>query len=150
MKTRLLSLLAILGGPLLSFGGETPVYEWTHRLELTADQQKLLHLYTRLDGARDDDDRAALAENLQQLITRLGKAAVRPAKPHELTVTRLDETAIFAVHNPSRENVAITISVRGDEQRLGTRMGSMGRLTYLEPSGTLIVPNLYWTTPATK
>jgi len=149
MKTFIWLLALCLIAVTVAASGDTPVYEWSKRLELTREQQQLLRLYDDMEHSREPVEQASLAESVKRLATKLGADAVRPSKPGEITVSRLGDTDIFAVHNPSKDSVAITIAVKGDEQQIGTRMGSIGRLTYLPPSGTLIVPNLYWTTPRT-
>jgi hypothetical protein len=144
--TLLAACLILAAGAL---GDDVPVFQWSNRPELTAEQQQLLRLYNDMDDSTDPAEQARLADSIKQLAAKLRANAVRPAKPGEITVTRLGETDNFAVHNPSKESVAVTIAVKGDEQTIGTRMGSIGRFAYLPPSGTLIVPKLYWTTPRT-
>jgi hypothetical protein len=150
MKT-LTSLFSVwLVAIVIAVADDPPVYQWSTRLELTKEQQQLLRLYGDLENPHDAAAQAGLAESVKRLVAKLASDAVRPAKPGEVTVTRLAETDIFAVHNPSNENVALTIAVKGDEQPIGTKIGSIGRSTYLPPFGTLIVPKLYWTTPRTS
>jgi hypothetical protein len=127
--------------------GKPKVFEWTNRLELTADQQELLHAYSGLDDASTrPEKREKLQADAKRISGKLGPATVRRAKPGELIVTG-EKTGLASIFNPSADNVAFTVSVRGDEERMGTRMASMGRLTYLPPKGVLHVPKLYWMTP---
>jgi len=42
------------------------------------------------------------------------------------------------------------VSVVGDVEQLGSKRASVARETYLPPGSTVIVSNLYWTSPATK
>ena len=56
-------------------------------------------------------------------------------------------TNVVKIFNPSRDNVAFTVSIKGDEEWIGSRKASMGRTTYLPANSSLMVTNLYWTTP---
>jgi hypothetical protein len=149
MKTPISLFAPCLIAVSVAMSGDTPVYEWSKRLELTAEQQQLLRLYSDMESSRGPVEQADLVESAKRLAAKLGADAVRPAKPGEITISRLGDADIYAVHNPSKDSVAITIAVKGDEQQMGTKVGSIGRLTYLPPSGTLIVPKLNWTTPRT-
>jgi hypothetical protein len=80
----------------------------------------------------------------------LGPLAVRHAKPHELVSSPGAATNLCTIFNPTKEGLVLTVSVVGDTEQMGTRRASMGRETYLPPGSTVIVSNLYWTTPATK
>jgi hypothetical protein len=153
MKTKIL----FLGGAMAMLVGNCPadsphspkpqVFEWTNRLELSVEQQKLLHMHTSLsDQSYFPEKRPELEADAKRLSEKLGSATVRHAKPEELIITG-ERTGVATIINPSSDNVAFTVSVRGDEKRMGTRMASIGRLTYLPPKGVLRVPNLYWTTP---
>jgi hypothetical protein len=149
MKNLITLFAACLIPITIAAGEDTPVYQWSKRLELTPEQQQLLRLYNDMEDSHDPVEQSGVAESVKSLAAKLGADAVRPAKPGEITVTRMGKTELFAVHNPSKDNVALTIAMRGDEQQIGSAIGSIGRLTYLPPSGTLIVPKLYWTTPRT-
>ncbi|MDB6022523.1 MAG: hypothetical protein JWQ04_2380 [Pedosphaera sp.] len=145
-------LAVLLGFGLVGEASEVPkagaTYEWNTRLELSAEQQKLLHLYTQFEIASSDAAKGrALEEEINRLKVQLGTNAVRRARAGELVVTPTGQTNQFSIYNPSAENVSFTVSIKGDEQRMGTRMASMGRDTYLPAHGTLLVTNLYWTTP---
>jgi hypothetical protein len=153
MKTNKTVLILAVSGAiaLRSFAqgvaAKTPSFEWTNRLELTIEQQKLLHVCLELEDSNwSAEKRQQFETEVKRISTDLGTNTVRRAKPGELIVTS-DKSGISTVFNPSEENVAFTISVKGDEQWMGTRKASMGRLTYLPPKGVLRVPNLYWTTP---
>ena len=91
------------------------------------------------------EKRQKLKAEGKELREKLGAGAVRRARPMELVMTM--DRGVASIFNPSSDNVAFTVSVRGDEEQLGTRKASMGRLTYLPAKGTLRVENLYWTTP---
>jgi len=122
------------------------LFEWTNRLELNSEQQKLLHIRLKLeDTDLAPEKRQRLEADAKQLSEELGVATVRRARPQELILT-MDKQA-GSIFNPSSDNVAFTVSVRGDEEQLGTRKGSVGRLTYLPPKASLRVQNIYWTTP---
>src|SRR5687768_8150318 len=98
MKTILNIFITFLVSSLILEAGATaddpPVYQWSKRPELTAGQQELLRLYNDMDHSRDPAEQARLAEAVKQLSAKLGASAVRPAKPGEITVTRLGKTDI--------------------------------------------------------
>ena len=139
----LLAMNCIAGPP------QTPKeqsFAWTNRLELSVEQQRLLRLYLWLEASDlAPEKREKYEAEAKQISEKLGAAAVRRARPFELVMTM--EKGVAIIFNPSSDNVAFTVSVRGDEEQLGTRKASMGRLTYLPPKGTLRVENIYWTTP---
>jgi hypothetical protein len=148
MKT---TLTAFQLGFLLVFGCASPsrqqaTFEWHNKPMLTSDQEKLLHLYNKL-GDRRPVEANELSEQIDRLARQLGRDAVRPAWPGELVVSPVDQNKNSAIYNPSSTNVSFTVAIRGDEEWMGSRKGSIGRETYLPPKGTLIVSNLYWTTP---
>ncbi len=89
-------------------------------------------------------------ENVSDLKNRLGKQAVRSAKPWELLMFQLAEASTCCITNPTAEGLVFTVSIRGDEKRIGTRMASVGHRVFLPPGCALIVSNLYWTTPSIK
>jgi hypothetical protein len=121
-------------------------FAWASRPELTRDQQHLLYLYKKSDSATPPILNEVKSE-IEKLVTKLGHLAVRPAKPFELIQSRVGESNVAAIQNPSDANLAFTVSVKGDEEWLGSRKASMGRDTFLPPKSTLYVTNLYWTTP---
>ena len=158
MKTttaKIVALSALIGlmtnGHTRALGEDRPknkTFEWASRLQLTRDQQKLLHLYSQLDDDRlDATKKAHLEEEIQRVAGQLGSQAVRRARPGELTASTGGHAGLSAVYNPSETNLAFTVSVKGDEEWIGSRKASMGRETYLPPKCSLIVSNLYWTTP---
>jgi hypothetical protein len=124
-------------------------FDWSTKLELTAEQQKLLHLYNNLEletanAAKIQETK----EEVERLATKLGPLAVRPARPGELFIFRVGQTGETTILNPSNTNLAFTVSVKGDTESFGSRKASMGRQTYLPPNSTLTVTNLYWTSPS--
>jgi hypothetical protein len=134
-------------GPAVSTNS-TATFEWSKRPELSLKQQELLHLYTNLEGPQGEGEkRPGIEAKIDQLKQELGTNTVRHARANELVVKPTGRTNEVSVFNPSKENVAFTISVRGDEEWMGSRMASLGRKTFLPPHGTLLVTNLYWTTP---
>ena len=156
MKTnKTISLLGLLG--LIAYAGLTapgqetikyPSFDWAGRPQLTSDQQKLLHLFSKLaDTPSDSAKRQPLKEEVERLVAKLGSSALRMARPGELIVSRLGPSRQASIYNPTDENIAFTVAVKGDEEWIGSRKGSIGRQTYLPAKGTLSVTNLYWTTP---
>lgn len=126
----------------------TATFEWSKRLELSDKQQELLHLYTSLETPElKSGKRRDLKLKIESLKQELGTNAVRHARASELIVKPTCRPVEVGIYNPSKDNVAFTVSVRGDEEWVGSRKASMGRLTFLPPHGTLLVTNLYWTTP---
>jgi len=121
-------------------------FDWANRPELTRDQQKLLFLYKKYDWATPPT-RDEVKREIEKLATKLGPLAVRPAQPFELILTRVGETNVAAVQNLTDTNLAFTVSIKGDEEWLGSRKASLGRDTFLPPKSALYVTNLYWTTP---
>jgi len=121
-------------------------FDWANRPELTRDQQKLLYLYKKYDWATPPTRDEVKAE-IQKLAAKLGPLAVRPAQPFELILSRVGETNLAAVQNLTDTNLAFTVSIKGDEEWLGSRKASLGRNTFLPPKSALYVTNLYWTTP---
>jgi hypothetical protein len=90
------------------------------------------------------------AENQQKLAAlqeKLGPLAVRGAKPNELIMSRISTNAC-TIHNPTAEGLVLTVSIVGDVEQLGSRMASMGREAYFPPGSTIVITNLYWTTPS--
>src|SRR5262245_45768024 len=153
MNTNRLWILALsvwcCGGP----GGaaqnaENQTFEWSTRLLLNPDQEKLLHLYNRLDyDAATLEQLSGIQADIKRLSANLGRLAVRPAKAGELSVVYGDHPGQATILNPSPTNLAFTVSVRGDEQWVGSRKASLGRKTYLPANSQLALTNLYWTTP---
>lgn len=128
---------------------ETNVFQWETRPQLTADQQKLLGLEKSSQmGAPDSPLRAQRQADLAALQKKLGPLAVRHAKAEELVMTRLG-TNVCSIYNPTAEGLMLTVAIVGDVEQLGTRMASIGRQAYFPPGSTIIVTNLYWTTPGT-
>jgi len=122
-------------------------FDWTNKPQLTSEQQKLLHLHKKLDNAPTDPaKRQALKEEIERLATKLGSITVRPARPGELIVSHVGQTGQASIYNPSEANLAFTVAIKGDEEWMGSRKGSIGRETYLPPKSALSVTNLYWTT----
>jgi len=97
---------------------------------------------------RDSPLRAEKESEMIALEKTLGPLKVRAAKPQELFMS-IVSTNVCRIHNPTREGLVLTVSIVGDGEQLGTRMASMGREAYFPPGSTLIVSNLYWTTPET-
>ena len=120
-------------------------FEWHNRLQLTREQEKLLHLYNKVNHM--DPELARHQPDIANARTKLGRDAVRPARPDELIMFRENQADHFTIFNPSDDNVAFTVSIKGDEDWMGSLKGSIGRETYLPPKGALNVTNLYWTTP---
>ena len=123
-------------------------FDWSTKLQLSPEQEQLLHLYSKLQN--DSADPTKLREpkeEVERLAAKLGPLAVRPARPDELLISRVGQSGEAKIRNSSDTNLAFTVSVKGDEQWVGSRKASMGRQTYLPPKGTLTVTNLYWTTP---
>jgi hypothetical protein len=123
-------------------------YEWENKPQLSPDQDKLVRLLAKLEDAADATRRSELEEQVTVLKARLGEAAVRPARANELILSQEASGRSSVVYNPSADNVAFTVSIKGDEEWLGSRKGSIGRQTYLPPKTSLIVRDLYWTTPS--
>lgn len=128
---------------------ETNVFSWVTRPQLTADQEKMLQLQksveiTRQDSPLHTQDRAKLTD----LQKKLGPVAVRTARPNELTISRIN-TNVFSIHNPTSDGLVLTVSIVGDVEQLGTQIASMGREAYFPPGSTIVITNLYWTTPST-
>jgi hypothetical protein len=121
-------------------------FAWANRPELNKEQYKLLNLYKKYDSAAPAT-REDVKGEIAKLATRLGSLAVRPAKPFELIQSRVGESNVAAIQNVSDTNLAFTVSIKGDEEWLGSRKASIGRDTFLPPKSTLYVTNLYWTTP---
>jgi hypothetical protein len=127
---------------------ETNVFDWADRPQLSMEQQEMLRLESSILNQRVDYPlRAEEEARLKELRQRLGRKAVRRARPFELILSPTADTNCCTILNPGSENVAFTVSIRGDEEQMGTRKASMGRLIYLPPGGTLVITNLYWTTP---
>lgn len=155
MKTRqfipfaLATLLATgcQAGPVASTNSAA-AFEWSKRPQLSDQQQELLHLYSNLSVPEiKTEKRVDLETKIEKLKAELGTNTVRHARAEELIVKPTGRPVEVSIYNPSKENVAFTVSVRGDEEWMGSRKASMGRLTFLPPHGTLLVTNLYWTTP---
>jgi len=128
---------------------ETNVFTWATRPELSADQQKMLQLQKSSEHGREDSPlRAERRAELAALQKKLGPLAVRHAKPDELIMSPMS-TNVCSIYNPTDERLVLTVSVVGDVEQLGTRMASMGRQAYFPPRSTIIVTNLYWTSPST-
>jgi len=58
-------------------------------------------------------------------------------------------TNVCSIYNPTDERLVLTVNVVGDVEQHGTRMASIGRQAYFPPGSTIIVTNLYWTSPST-
>jgi hypothetical protein len=128
---------------------ETNVFQWATRPKLTPEQEKLLGLRKNVEILRPDSPlRAEKESEMGALEKKLGPLTVRSAKPNELIMSVM-RTNVCRIHNPTKEGLVLTISIVGDVQQIGTRKASMGREAYFPPGSTLIVSNLYWTTPAT-
>jgi hypothetical protein len=133
----------------LGYAAEAKIFQWATRPQLIPDQQKMLQLQKGVGIAREDSP--LHAENQQKLAAlqeKLGPLAVRVAKPNELIMSRISTNAC-TIHNPTTEGLVLTVSIVGDVEQMGTRMASIGREAYFPPGGTIIVTNLYWTTPTT-
>lgn len=127
----------------------TNTFQWATRPQLTPDQQKMLQLQKSAEITRENSPlRMQDQTKLAALREKLGPLAVRVARPNELMTSPLGTNAC-TIHNPTAEGLVLTVSVVGDVQQLGTRMASIGRETYFPPGSTIVVTNLYWTTPAT-
>ena len=123
-------------------------FEWATHLELTLEQSKLIHLHNKLMHDPGDQTKAQQTkEEIERLATKLGPLAVRPARAGELILSQNAENGEATIYNPSSTNLAFTVSVKGDEEWLGSRKASMGRDTYLPPKSTLTVTNFYWSSP---
>jgi hypothetical protein len=128
---------------------ETNLYYWETRPQLTPNQQKMLQLRKSVENAREDSPlRTERQQQLAALQEKLGPLAVRAARPNELIMSPLGTNAC-TIHNPTAEGLVLTVSIVGDLEQLGTRMASMGREAYFPPGSTIVVANLYWTTPST-
>jgi len=99
-------------------------------------------------GREDSPLHAERQAELAVLQKKLGPLSVRAAKPSELLMFAI-RTNVCEIHNPTDEGLVLTVSFVGDMEQLGTRMASIGRQTYFTPGSTIIVSNLYWTTPRT-
>lgn len=141
----MLQPFACAGGPATN-ENTGPVFNWNNRLQLSDEQYELIHLYSQLENA-DAEKKQALNEQVTNLVKKLGANAVRRARAHELVATRTG-TNVVNIYNPSRENLAFTVSVKNDTEWNGSRKSSVGRDTYLPANGTLTVTNIYWTTPS--
>ncbi|HZR15980.1 MAG TPA: hypothetical protein VFE51_01520 [Verrucomicrobiae bacterium] len=103
-----------------------------------------------MDSLREDSPvREATTAKLTALKKRLGPLAVRYAKPYEL-IASTAASNLCKIFNPTKESLVFTVSIVGDTEQFGSRRASMGRETYLPPGCTVVVTNLYWTTPAFK
>jgi hypothetical protein len=123
-------------------------FEWATRLELTLDQSKLMHLHNKLVYDSADQTKAQQTkEELERLAAKLGPLALRRARAGELILSQNAENGMATIYNPSGTNLAFTVSVKGDEEWMGSRKASMGRDTYLPPKCTLTVTNFYWSSP---
>jgi hypothetical protein len=145
------SCLATLFALTCVFAADQPAtnlttFDWASRRELSKDQYKLLHLYKKYDSAAPETHDEIKGE-IEKLATKLGPLAVRPAKAFELIQTRVGESNVAAIQNLTDTNLSFTVSIKGDEESLGSRKASIGRDTFLPPKSTLYVTNLYWTTP---
>jgi hypothetical protein len=128
---------------------ETIIFQWATRPQLTLDQQKMLQLQKSVEITREDSPlRIERHQKLAALHEKLGPLAVRVAKPNELIMSPLGTNA-FTIRNPTAEGLVLTVSIVGDVEQMGTRMASIGREAYFPPASTIIVTNLYWTTPST-
>jgi len=128
---------------------ETNTFQWATKRQLTPDQQKMLQLQKSVEITPEDSP--LHAENQQKLAAlqeKLGPLAVRTARPNELVMSSVGTNAC-TIHNPTAEGLVLTVSIVGDVEQLGTRMASMGREAYFPPGSTIVVTNLYWTTPST-
>jgi hypothetical protein len=128
---------------------ETNVFQWATRPQLTPDQQKMLQLQKGVGITREDSPlHAESQQKLAALQEKLGPLAVRMAKANELIMSQISTNACI-IHNPTAEGLVLTVSIVGDVEQMGTRMASIGREAYFPPASTIIVTNLYWTTPST-
>lgn len=128
---------------------QTNVFHWEKRPQLTAEQQKMLGLEKSSQLAAENSPvRAERRGELAAWQKKLGPLAVRYAKPNELIMS-LVGTNVCSIHNPTAEGVVLTVAIVGDVEQHGTRMASIGRQAYFPPGATIIVTNLYWTSPAT-
>jgi len=139
-------------GRLLNARGEqTNTFEWSARPQLSPKQERLLQLESSRDQGREGSPlRIARQAEFEALQKELGPLAVRHAKANELILSPGAATNLSRIFNPTKEGLVLTVSVMGDTEQMGTRRASMGRETYLPPGSTVIVSNLYWTTPGTK
>jgi len=150
-KILFLSCLAIVFVSMRLIAAGQPVtnlktFVWAKRPELSKDQYKLLHLYKKLNSAAPEP-RDDVKGEIEKLAAKLGHLAVRPAQPLELIQSRIGETNVAEIQNLTDTNLAFTVSIKGDEEWLGSRKASMGRDTFLPPKSTIYITNLYWTTP---
>jgi hypothetical protein len=130
---------------------ETNVFPWLERPRLTVQQQRLLQLEKSIGSLPEGSPlKVKEQEEAAKLRMELGERSVRAAKPYELRLSRTEATNVCRIHNPTMEGLVISISVVGDTQRMGTRQASMARETYIPAGNSVIVSNLYWTSPATK
>ena len=128
---------------------ETNVYGWNTRPQLTGDQQGMLQLRQAAEMGREGSPlRAQNKAELVAMEQKLGSLSVRAAKPGELQLFPIS-TNVCGLYNPTHEGLVLTVSILGDVEQMGTRMASMGRQAYFPPGSTIIVTNLYWTTPGT-
>jgi len=135
--------------PKVGLAAGTNVFQWATRPQLTLDQLKMLQLQKSVEITRQDS--LLHAENQQKLAVlqeKLGPLAVRGAKPNELIMSRISTNAC-TIHNPTAEGLVLTVSIVGDVEQLGSRKASTGREAYFPPRSTIVVTNLYWTTPST-
>lgn len=129
---------------------ETNVYGWNTRPQLTSDQQRMLQLQQAAEMGRDGSPlRAQNKAELVAMEQKLGSLSVRAAKPGELLLFPI-RTNVCGLYNPTHEGLVLTVSIVDDIEQMGTRMASMGRQAYFPPGSTIIVTNLYWTTPGTS
>ena len=157
MKSRLSGWLFCIGTIALAYslsarisqGAQTNVYEWMTRPQLTSDQQRMLQQQKASEIGREDSPLHSQRQaELAVLLKKLGPRSVRDAKPNELFGFAIS-TNVCEIHNPTDEGLVLTVSIMGDVEQLGTRMASMGRQAYFPPGSTIVVSNLYWTSPAT-
>src|SRR5579883_798226 len=155
MKTLVLLLLGIemlvimkVNAGLAEASKRGPVFEWSNKLSISREQQDLINLYEKLEGvAPDEAKRREVEGQLAEARAKLGTNAVRPSHNDELIISKTGQTNVFRIYNPTQQNLSFTVSIKGEEERMGTRMASVGRTTYLPPHGSLLVKNIYWTTP---
>ena len=136
---------ACAGGPATTENAG-PVFNWSNKLALSTNQYDLIYYYTKLESA-DAEKQAEWKEKISRLEAQLGTNVVRRARSGELVATKT-ATNVASIHNPSHDNVAFTVAIRGDEEWQGSKKASIGRDTYLPANGTLIVTNIYWATPS--
>jgi hypothetical protein len=149
--TRILYLLSYATVSASLIAADQPVtnlksFAWVSRPDLNKDQQHLLYLYKKSEWATPPTVDEVKSE-IEKLAAKLGPLAVRPAKPFELIQSRVGESNVATIQNPTDTNLAFTVSIKGDEEWLGSRKASLGRDTFLPPKSVLYVTNLYWTTP---